>query len=221
MPDKKPTDNEIKKALECCGKNPPICNVCGYRGRCNRIDCYDYLKRDALDLINRLQAENEEKEEHIMELQGINESIKSDKAFLGKEIEKYHKELLKSKVFKFVRNQNRIYNIMDFQDGEILMFYDYPEKPSALSKGYLLFKGKDDIKLANVSEVKELSYAEIKAEAYKEFAERLKEAPIKCALPLSGLSAKDEIEDYFNDIMLQVRDVIDNLLKELVGENNA
>ncbi len=59
-----------------------------------------------------------------------------------------------------------------------------------------------------------------KAEAYKEFAERLKEAPIKCALPLSGLSAKDEIEDYFNDIMLQVRDVIDNLLKELVGDNN-
>ena len=57
-----------------------------------------------------------------------------------------------------------------------------------------------------------------KAEAYKEFAERVKEAPIKCALPLSGLSAKDEIEDYFNDIMLQVRDVIDNLLKELIGE---
>ena len=60
--------------------------------------------------------------------------------------------------------------------------------------------------------------AQIKVEAYKEFAERLKEAPIKCALPLSGLSAKDEIEDYFNDIMLQVRDVIDNLLKELVGD---
>ena len=58
-----------------------------------------------------------------------------------------------------------------------------------------------------------------KAEAYKEFAERVKEAPIKCALPLSGLSAKDEIEDYFNDIMLQVRDVIDNLLKEMVGDN--
>ena len=60
--------------------------------------------------------------------------------------------------------------------------------------------------------------AQIKVEAYKEFAEWLKEAPIKCALPLSGLSAKDEIEDYFNDIMLQVRDVIDNLLKELVGD---
>ena len=223
MPDKKLTDSEIIKALEYCLKNGyDKCEKCQYYGT---VTCTTELLSDALDLINRLQAqlfkeqnknsklrnernrlqaENEEKEEHIMELQGINKSIKSDKAFLGKEIEKYNKELLKSKVFKFVRNQNRIYNIMDFQDGEILMFYDYPEKPSALSKGYLLFKGKDDIKLANVSEVKELSYAEIKAEAYKEFAERLKDMHKHNTTSVVSL--------------VTVFDNINNLLKEKVGD---
>lgn len=53
------TDNEITKALECCGKNTPICIECSYKGKCNRKDCYDYLKSDALDLINRQKAEIE------------------------------------------------------------------------------------------------------------------------------------------------------------------
>ena len=53
------TDKEIIKALKCCSKNPLNCRECGYKGRCNRIDCYDYLKRDAFDLINRQQADNE------------------------------------------------------------------------------------------------------------------------------------------------------------------
>lgn len=50
-----------------------------------------------------------------------------------------------------------------------------------------------------------------------EFAEKLKEAPIKCGLPLLGLSTKEEIEEYFNGIMLQVRDAIDNIAKEMKG----
>ena len=54
-----------------------------------------------------------------------------------------------------------------------------------------------------------------KQEAIKEFAERLKEEPIKCAFPLLGLQTRDEIEEYFNDIMLQVRDAIDKIVKEM------
>lgn len=50
-----------------------------------------------------------------------------------------------------------------------------------------------------------------------EFVKRLKKAPIKCALPLFGLSTKGEIEDYFDDIMLQVRDAIDGIAKEMKG----
>lgn len=56
MVDKKPTDNEIKKALECRVKGK--CPECPYFhsfpcDKCKKLD------KDALDLINRLQAENE------------------------------------------------------------------------------------------------------------------------------------------------------------------
>lgn len=55
------------------------------------------------------------------------------------------------------------------------------------------------------------------SEVIDEFAERLKEAPIKCGLPLLGLSTKEEIEEHFNDIMLQVRDAIEDIAKEMKG----
>jgi hypothetical protein len=55
------------------------------------------------------------------------------------------------------------------------------------------------------------------SEVIDEFADRLKEAPIKCGLPLLGLSTKEEIEEYFNGIMLQVRDAIDSIAKKMKG----
>ena len=55
------------------------------------------------------------------------------------------------------------------------------------------------------------------SEIIEKFAERLKEAPIKCGLPLLGLSTKEEIKEYFNGIMLQVRDAIDSIAKEMKG----
>ena len=58
----------------------------------------------------------------------------------------------------------------------------------------------------------------VRYKAIEEFANRLKETPIKCGLPLFGLSTKDEIEEYFNGIMLQVKDAIDNIAMEMKGE---
>ena len=55
------------------------------------------------------------------------------------------------------------------------------------------------------------------SEVIDEFAKRLKEAPIKFGLPLFDLSTKAEIEEHFNDIMLQVRDAIDGIAKEMKG----
>ena len=55
------------------------------------------------------------------------------------------------------------------------------------------------------------------SEIVDEFVKRLKETPIKLSLPLFGLSTKDEIEAYFNDIMLEVRDAIDRIAKEMKG----
>ena len=54
MTDKKLTDNEIIKALECCIEGD--CDNCHYD---EQTACNEYMKQDALDLINRLQAENE------------------------------------------------------------------------------------------------------------------------------------------------------------------
>ena len=59
------------------------------------------------------------------------------------------------------------------------------------------------------------------SEVVDKFVKRLKEEPIKLSLPLFGLSTKDEIEEHFNDIMLEVRDVIDRIAKEMLEENNG
>ena len=55
------------------------------------------------------------------------------------------------------------------------------------------------------------------SEVVDEFVKRLKEEPIKLSLPLFGLSTKDAIEEYFNDIMLEVRDAINRVAKEMKG----
>lgn len=53
------TDNQIVKALECCAGcvKAATCRRCPYRKR--EGDCIVRLSRDAIDLINRQQAEIE------------------------------------------------------------------------------------------------------------------------------------------------------------------
>ena len=52
------TDNEIIKALECCTTNGASCKDCPAFVKVDRSNCKKYF-RGAIDLINRLQAENE------------------------------------------------------------------------------------------------------------------------------------------------------------------
>ena len=49
------TDNEIKKALECCQGNADCANCPYYEN--NHHQCGDNFNKDVLDLINRQQAE--------------------------------------------------------------------------------------------------------------------------------------------------------------------
>ena len=52
------TDNEIVKALECCGKG--VCKVeCFGYFITGTNDCTTYLAKNTLDLINRLKADYE------------------------------------------------------------------------------------------------------------------------------------------------------------------
>ena len=53
MTDKKPTDNEIIRAMECCGTDD-FCNHCKYQ---DLRDCHRHLAKDALDFITRQQTE--------------------------------------------------------------------------------------------------------------------------------------------------------------------
>lgn len=60
------TDNEIIKALECCpqGNSNHNCSKCNYRS--DDIGyCFENLMKDALDLINRQQAEIERLNEEV------------------------------------------------------------------------------------------------------------------------------------------------------------
>lgn len=58
MPDKKLTDSEIVKALECCYTTGTPCEKCPL---CDVDECNDVLMAEYVkDLINRLQAENKE-----------------------------------------------------------------------------------------------------------------------------------------------------------------
>ena len=66
------TDNEIIKALECCGGKVD-CRTCHYK---NRGDCLTDIKFDVLDLINRKDAEIEKLNVELVGMRGACESYK-------------------------------------------------------------------------------------------------------------------------------------------------
>ncbi len=73
MPDKKLTDKEIKKALECCSSNVLYenCLYCPYEKYLEKgHTCIVIATKNALDLINRLQAEKEVLEIELKAMQG-------------------------------------------------------------------------------------------------------------------------------------------------------
>ena len=147
MSDKKPADNEIKKALECCvgdndGKNCFDCPLWEID------DCQEQLLLDALDIINRPQAK-------VIKEQNKNSKLWNERNSLQAEVERLETE---NKLFVIYKGQRGFGKAFFFRELE----------------------------------------KQIKAEAYKEFAERLKEW------------FRKESEVY---------KLIDNLLKELVGED--
>lgn len=105
MPDKKLTDAEIIKALECCigdtdGKDCFGCPLYEID------DCQAHLNLAALDLINRLQAKLDEAEDTIQfaykELKKAEAEIKTelDKLNAEKNDVMYHKAQIKSEAYK-------------------------------------------------------------------------------------------------------------------------
>lgn len=81
MMDKKTTDAEIIKALECCQKVLPNCRECPIE-ESQRIMCCDLIKGYAINLINRLQADIE----NYKQIAENQQKIILDKAFENKRL---------------------------------------------------------------------------------------------------------------------------------------
>lgn len=226
MTDKKPTDSEIVKALECCVSEQYTCRDCPYQEikhysddegfeimpngkRYDDWSCERWLNVDLLDLINRLQA-NVENYKQIAENQ---QKIILDKAFENKKLKAEIERLTKS-VTTLTKSISELTDEVERQK-----------------------KAKDESFLfaANIIEAEKTVIAETKAEAYKECIEKVKEE-IKQALE-SNYKARNEREKkeinlYLDDLFWNycsgkidclrgLDDFLGNLLKELVGEDNG
>ena len=151
------TDSEIIKALECCINNTDEdCNKCVCSG--SNVSCVDVLLTNALDLINCLQAENEDKDRYIKTLKDDLNLAKEDIGFKNAEIERLKTQL-------------------------------YLEKYTDVAK------------------------RTIKAEAYKECIEEVKKE-----LSLIRLGCQNLLDNEGVFAIDLARKQVDNLLKELVGE---
>lgn len=179
MTDKKLTDAEIIKALSDCISSVH-CDECPYERGCFReVDNIDLLV-DALDLINRLQAENQELKREsnvsIEDIHGLSDRVNE----LIEENERLNKE-----------NQ--------------LMLDNHPANTHrncvVIDNGVIYTKTIEDY---------EKFLTDVSTEAYKEFAERLKEKHRR-------ITDYDEA-GFGCQIFIVEEDYIDNLLKELTNE---
>jgi FtsZ-binding cell division protein ZapB len=150
------TDNEIKKALECCMESSH-CSKCPFVNILDIRICTSKMSELALDLINQLETKNSNLTSDLTSLQNDLTSLKAEN------------ESLKNAYKQCAWERDT-----------------FQEENERLSK----------ITLPLI--------AEIKAEAYTEFAERLK----KESYERIDLTAYVEVSD------------IDNLLKEMIKNEN-
>lgn len=154
------TDNEIKKALECCKDCSDMeeCNECPYVECHTKKGCMGELMDDALDLINRQQAEVEKQSQNF-------KVLVSDHRVLQQSFDNlkglYEEEKLRAEKLK----EKCIYFIKELQEAEAEI-----GRVTALA-----------------AEWKDAAYTyadsidRVKAEEIKEFAERLKRRFYACS----------------------------------------
>lgn len=108
--DKKLTDNEIKKALECCKDEEVDCDKCPYNAK-NK--CVGVLLQNALDYINRLEVENERLQKYYDNMEDAIYSFREDHAkvkFFKKEIKA---EAIKEFAERLKENQRYAKDVFD------------------------------------------------------------------------------------------------------------
>ena len=98
MPNKNLTDTEIKKALEICGTYKGKCTYCPAFIKVDRSNCKKVLL-GALDIINRLQAKVDDKEDAIQYADKVIKSLQADMDRLQANISELVKQT-KSEAYK-------------------------------------------------------------------------------------------------------------------------
>jgi phage host-nuclease inhibitor protein Gam len=162
-------NKEIIKALECCGDEEELhwCTECPYYDKENDF-CQEDLHRDAIDLINRQQAENENYSHNIKNLTAENMQL--------------HAEI--KRLNSCVKSEDEVRAIMKSQMTPMVK----------------------EIVNEQINVAAKLA----RAEAIKEFAERLK---------LHTYIVSDESQTgIINRYSVVTVNQIDNLVKEMVGE---
>jgi hypothetical protein len=189
------SDNEIVKALECCYDldSSAICHQCPLY---QTEDCRDgYLGLQAYHLINRLNAEIEEWQGGYMTQKQEIANLEIELKAMRGAANSYKAEIERLK--KSNRNWRRKVQRLRAEN-KLLIDNDVSNKyPNCV----LVEKGR--IYTRTLEDYDEL-IGDISAEAYKEFAERLK-----------AMAKANE----WNGTICGVD--IDNLLKELVGDENG
>ena len=178
------TDNEIIKALECCCDDgcPDNCPLkdAGYVG-----DCIAIKSKSALDLINRQKADLE-KNKNIIRL--------ADKTISTQEAELDKKD---TEIDILIRKKECLRDEISGLKAEI----ERLKEPKSASAIHTLAESAIEAENRLPKFIQD-----IKAEAVKEFAERLK-GRHSCFLDINS-----QVIDY-----VEIED-IDNLLNEMVGE---
>ena len=119
MTDKKLTDSEFVKALECCCEDSGCPDICPLKDMAYVGDCVQVKSKHALDLINRQKAEIEKLESDLETLNGqyliLDMAIETAKAEAYKECIEKVKDFLKQNGFMFCSDAD---NILKEMEGE-------------------------------------------------------------------------------------------------------
>ena len=175
MPDKKLTDSEIIKALECChGQYEADCENCPNKNTCGEID----VIQQTLDLINRQEAKYEELQKQFRYLDIECERLEKENENLKAEVERLenHLAMAKKEIKKCVTHykmacseRNEFLEQLKTKTAEV----ERLKEKLATTQNYIQQNGLEWGFVSHLEFCKN-----IKAEAYKEFAERLCEGRV-------------------------------------------
>ena len=177
------------KALECLKGYALHCRDCSYSVKFKFPQCQQKVAKDALDLINSLQAERDAWECEFGCLKvSATDTINRQKAEIQKQREDIHNRKAEA---------NRLNSKIGNLKAEIKRLKEQHQTfEGVLKKCFLIeFMGKNPL-------------AELRVKAYKEFAERLKNTAFSSHKSVDG--------KYLYELS---NDFIDNLVKEMVGDD--